>query len=417
MSAKQVFAFQPIVDSTPTAVAVELIYRDRDLFDDSTKTVANIVLNAFVHAGPGELPRRRLTYLAAPAQLLASGLLEQLSPELFALELRGEEAGTLVEQCKALKQAGYQIALNNVAACRADLPRLLPYVNVIRLNAHAALDGQIPELAELRVSGVKLLAENVDRQDMVAGLHALGFDLFQGYYFAHPASLSVVRADPRKMAVLDLLSKLSSDEDDPVIEEAFKANPALAFDLLKLVNSSAFALKTRVRSIKHAFAIVGRKELSRWMQVLLYAFDGSSFPSPLMELALRRARFMEFVLTYRTHQGSTVLQDEAYMTGLLSLVDVLFGWSMPECIEHFNLADEIGAALLHRTGTLGQLIDLCEALEAADFDSALQIAESLHLPLEAVMTAQNVALSYSERLGQESTAAADETTENHQDDE
>ena len=408
MNTKQVFAFQPIVDSTPTTVAVELIYRDGDLFDDNTRTVANAVLNAFIHAGPGEWPRRRPTYLATPASLLTSGLLDQLSPELFALELRGEEAGSLVEQCKSLKQAGYALALNNTAACLASLPALLPCINVIRLNGHAALNGQIPELAELRASGVKLLAENVDRPDMVAGLLALGFTLFQGYHFAQPASLSVVRADPRKMAVLDLIDKLSRDEDDPVIEEAFKANPALSFDLLKLVNSSAFALKTRVRSIKHAFAIVGRKQLERWMNVLLFASDGEGSPSPLMELALRRARFMEFVLIYRTHQGSTVLQDEAYMTGLLSLVDVLFGWSMAECIEHLSLADEIGEALLHRTGTLGQLINLCEALEAADFDKALHIAESLNLPLEAVMTAQNVALSYSERIGHEDAGSAQE---------
>ena len=405
MSVKQVFAYQPIVDSTPNPVAIELIYREPDLFDDSVKTAANIVLNAFVHAGPAELPRRRLTYIAAPAQLLASGLLEQLSPEMFVLELRGQEAGGLVEQCKALKQAGYQLALDNVAACAADLDKLLPHLNVVRLDAHAALTGAISQLPQLRASGVRLLAEGIDGPDMVEQLQMLGFSLFQGYHFAHAAKLAVARADPRKMAVLDLLSKLSSNEDDPVIEEAFKANPALALDLLKLVNSSAFALKTRIRSIKHAFAIVGRKELERWMRVLLFAFDCDSQPSPLMELALRRARFMEFVLTYRTHARATVLQDEAYMTGLLSLVDVLLGWSMQECVKHFNLVDEIRAALLNREGTLGKLIDLCEALEAADFDAALPIAEDLHLPIESVMTAQNVALAYSEHVGSFSESA------------
>ena len=128
-----------------------------------------------------------------------------------------------------------------------------------------------------------------------------------------------------------------------------------------------------------------------------------------MELALRRARFMEFVLIYRTHQGSTVLQDEAYMTGLLSLVNVLMGWSMQEIVDRLNLTDEISQALRHREGTLGRLIDLCETLEAADFDAALPIAEGLHLPLEAVMTAQHVALSYSEHVGHDNAPNDDET--------
>jgi EAL and modified HD-GYP domain-containing signal transduction protein len=248
---------------------------------------------------------------------------------------------------------------------------------------------------------------------MAAGLQALGVSLFQGYHFARPASLGVQRADPRKLAVLDLIAKLSGDEDDPVIEESFKSNPALALELLKLVNSAAYSLKTRIRSIKHAFAILGRKQLARWMQVLLFASDGDAAPSPLMELALRRARFMEFVLTYRTHQGSTVLQDEAYMTGLLSLVDVLLGWPMDACIKHLNLADEIGAALLQREGTLGHLIDLCEALEAANFEAALPIAEALHLPLESVMTAQNVALGYSENVGRNNAAAENKIDDEH----
>ncbi len=75
MSVKQFFAYQPIVDSTPTSVAVELIYQDEDLFADTSNTIANLVLNAFVHAGPDELPRRRQTYLKIPPHLVGSGML------------------------------------------------------------------------------------------------------------------------------------------------------------------------------------------------------------------------------------------------------------------------------------------------------------------------------------------------------
>lgn len=411
MSSTQIFAYQPIVDTTETPVAVELIYRYGEVVGGIPQTVANVVLNAFVHAGPDKLLRQRTTYLAAPTELLSSGLLDQLQPEQFALQLQAFEAAALLERCHELKQAGYRLVLDGVGSMRNDnglMRRCLPFLDVVRLDGKAALRGEIPLLAELRTSGVQLLASHVDSREMMTDLQALGFTLFQGYYFAHPASHAVTRADPRKLAVIDLLTKLAGDEDDPVIEEAFKANPALSLHLLQVVNSSAFALKTRIRSIKHAFAILGRKQLERWLQVLLFAFDGDGAPSPLMELALRRARFMEFVLIYRTHQGSTVLQDEAYMTGLLSLVDVLLGWPMQEAVERLNLADAVRQALLHREGPLGQLLDLCEALESADFDAALPIAEGLHLPLEAVMTAQNVALSYSEHVGQDSSDS-DET--------
>jgi EAL and modified HD-GYP domain-containing signal transduction protein len=400
MNSSQVFAYQPIVDTTQTPVAVELIYRNGVTADDIPRTVANVVLDAFIHAGPGELPRRRLTYFSAPASLLESGLLDQLPSEQFALQLQPADLIALQARFHQLKQAGYCMVLNGTGDDADHLRQLLPFLNVIRLDAKAALNNAIPLLAELRTSGLQLLAGNVDSREMADDLKALGFSLFQGYYFASPANHAVTRADPRKLAVLELLSKLTSDADDPIIEDAFKANPSLALHLLQIVNSSAFALKTRIRSIKHAFAILGRKQLENWLHVLLFSIDGDGVPSPLMELALRRARFMEFVLIYRTHKSSTVLQDEAYLTGLLSLVNIQLGWSMAETVARLNLTDEIRQALLHREGTLGQLIDLCETLEIANFEAALPIAEALHLPLEAVMTAQNVALSYSVRIGQ-----------------
>lgn len=405
MDSHQVFAYQPIVDANRNPVAVELIHCGRDGEDGSAHAVANMVLNAVVHAAPQELPRQRVTYFNAPAALLDSPLLDQLPAQLIVLELTTGDALQHLERCRELRSAGYRLALTDISNeddTLDDLRGLMSSFDIARFDAAAALRSRnrLALMPELLAAGMQLLAANVDHADMLPELRRAGFSQFQGYHFTHPAHMQVQREDTRKFAVLDLLAKLSSDADDRVIEEAFKSDPALSLHLLRIVNSSAYALKTRIRSIKHALAILGRKQLERWLQVLLFALDGDGTPSPLMELALRRGRFMEFVLIYRTHQGSTALQDEAYMTGLLSLVDVLLGWTMEETVERINVADEIRRALLTHEGALGQLIELCETLEAADFDKALPIAEALRLPLEAVMTAQNVALSYSEHVGQ-----------------
>lgn len=401
MTARPIFAYQPIVDANRNPVAVELIPCGREGCDHSAQAIANMVLDAVVNTAPGELPRQRLTYFRVPAALLDSPLLDQLPAEQLVLEVTSDEAALHLERCETLRRAGYRLALADIAGDPADLRRLLPSFAMARFDAAKALrKPALPLLHEAAAAKLQLLAGNVDRHYMLPDLQRLGFTHFQGYHFAHPAQLDVPREDGRKLAVLDLLGKLASDADDRVIEDAFKSDPALTLHLLRIVNSSAYALKTRIRSIKHAFAILGRKQLERWLQVLLFALDGEGAPSPLMELALRRARFMEFVLIYRTHQGTTVLQDGAYMTGLLSLVDVLLGWTMADTVARLRLADELREALVARGGVLGQLLDLCAALEGANFDAVLPIAEALHLPIEAVMTAQNVALSYSEHIGQ-----------------
>lgn len=401
MPVKPVFAYEPIVNADGYPVAVELIACGAAGCDDSAQAVASMVLDAVVNAPPEELARQRLTYFRVPAALLGSTLLDQLPATLLVLEIASDDAVAQFARCAELRRTGYRLALAQAARNAEALPRLLPCFDVVRFDAKEALCSSGLQLAgDIKTASVRLLASGVDRQDTFAELQRAGFTHFQGYHFAHPTQLATPREDARKLAVLDLLSKLSSDADDPVIEEAFKADPALTLHLLRIVNSSAYALKTNIRSIKHAFTILGRRQLERWLQVLLFALDGDGAPSPLMELALRRARFMEFVLIYRTHKGSTVLQDIAYMAGLLSLVDVLLGWNMQDVVERLNLGDDMRDALVARSGALGQLLKLSETLEVADFDAALPIAEALHLPLEAVMTAQNVALAYSERIGQ-----------------
>ena len=96
------------------------------------------------------------------------------------------------------------------------------------------------------------------------------------------------------------------------------------------------------------------------------------------------------------------------MVGLLSLADVLLGWTMKETVARLNPTDNVRSALIDRSGPLGKLINLCELLEAADFEAAMPVAEALNLPFEAVMTAQNVALAYAEQVGNFSAAAGDE---------
>ena len=405
---RHLFAYQPILNANRSQVAVELIYRSQDHSEDNNRIVANAILNAFVHTGAEALAQRRPTHLAAPQQLLESELLDQLPADRFVLEVSPQDAMVLEDRCRRLQQAGFRIALDGVGSDLDLLRRLLAWVDLVRLDGNAVLRGEIELMGDLRSCGVPMLASAVDQETMVEQLRPLGFSLFQGLYFAHPANQLVPRADPRKMAVLKLLAKLASDEDDPVIEDAFKVDPALSLNLLRLVNSPAFAMTTRIRSIKHAFSILGRKQLERWLQVLLFAFDGDGEASPLMELALRRSRFMEFVLIYRTHRGSTELQSEAYMAGLLSLADVLLGWTMGETVARLNPTDNVRSALLDRSGPLGKLINLCELLEAADFEAAMSVAETLNLPFEAVMTAQNVALAYAEEVGNFSVSADDE---------
>lgn len=408
LQARYRFAYQPILNAAQASVGVELQF-DVDpaaLADtpaDAGRVAAETIIHAFIHSGLDSLLRRRRAWVPASGALLASGLITLLPAAKFVLCVDPRDDRVSLPLLMQLRHEGFPIAMP--AHALAGLERaaeLLAVTDILSVNIG---DRQRPEIQALTAALLRdkqqMLARNVDSADDFAALHDEGYDYFQGYCFARLTEASGSRVDPRRITLLDLLAKLTQDVDDAVLDDAFRNDPALSLHLLRLVNSSAFALQVRISSIKHAFSVLGRAQLTRWLQVLLYSLDSDNdSPSPLLELALRRARFLEYSLKYLHHQKSSHLMDEAYMTGLLSLADVLIGWPMPKLVEKLQVADAVRDALLGRSGVLGRLLDLTEALEQADFDRASEIGATLNLPDEAVMHAQSVALSYASALAE-----------------
>lgn len=396
------FAYQTVLDARQASVAVELRYRVPAGADDPAQ-VANVIIGAFNHSGLDDLLRHRRIHVPVGAHLLAS-ILPTLLPDdhvVFEVDagLLGDTAA--LAACRTLKAQGFQLAWRDYPTAPSDgLGEWLALMDIIKLDVRRLREpDSAATLAALRQWPARLQASGVERRADFDLARQCGFGLFQGYYFAHATEIAGERADPDKLAVLELLDKLLIDADDPVLEAIFKNSPRLGLHLLQLVNSSTFALRTRIRSLKHAFTILGRQELARWPHVLLFALgDGEGTPTPLLELALRRARFMEYIPRYRTHATRTLLQDEAYLTGILSLADALLGWPMEKVAERLHLASDVKAALLERAGPLGDLLALCEKLEQADFDAVEAIADRLQLTPEAVMHSQNVALVWSNQV-------------------
>jgi EAL and modified HD-GYP domain-containing signal transduction protein len=44
----------------------------------------------------------------------------------------------------------------------------------------------------------------------------------------------------------------------------------LSYNLMRMVNSVASGLPQKINSIKHGIVVLGRKQLQRWVQLLLY---------------------------------------------------------------------------------------------------------------------------------------------------
>jgi c-di-GMP-related signal transduction protein len=176
------------------------------------------------------------------------------------------------------------------------------------------------------------------------------------------ASPAPSRSGPTQTLLLKLLAQITRDAGTRDIEATLKQDPQLSVQLLRLVNSVAFAPNTRINSFAHAITLLGRRQLQRWLQLLLYASQAcGGQANPLMSSAALRATLMEGLC--KATGGDRTVQDEAFMVGMFSLLEALFSKPLVAIIGPLHLAEEVSDALLQHKGTLGDLLTLVEAAE------------------------------------------------------
>ena len=83
------------------------------------------------------------------------------------------------------------------------------------------------------------------------------------------------------------------DAETTSLESLFKREPGLSINLLRLANSAAVGARVQIDSLRHAITLLGRRQLQRWLQLLLYTDpSGITYATPLLQLAATRARLM-----------------------------------------------------------------------------------------------------------------------------
>jgi EAL and modified HD-GYP domain-containing signal transduction protein len=219
------------------------------------------------------------------------------------------------------------------------------------------------------------LAEKVETLDEFRMCLELGFDYFQGYYFARPAILSGRKIAPSELVILHLLELINSQAADATIEAAVKRDALISLNLLRLVNSRAAGAGRRIESLSQALVQLGRGQLRRWLQILLYTSPSGrvELNSPLLQMATTRGKLLE-LMTQKVRPGDAAAADRAFTVGIMSLADAMFSMSMPDILERVEVAGEVREALIEREGQFGVMLRVVELLERAEGGRSLSAA-------------------------------------------
>lgn len=395
----------PILNKDEEIVAYELLFHSESHLsqaDNVLQTSASVIAGALTQFGTETLLGGGKGFVGVNEEILLSDAIELLPKEKMVLEVFGTAKiePRVVQRMQALKKKGFSFALQHFRDDGSHLP-LLEVIDVVKINI-AEMTGEKlwAGIQPFKKRSIRLLAEKVERQEDFQRCRPMGFELFQGYYFARPSILSQKRADPAMVSLMKLNEKVMKDADTNEIEQIFKGNPALSYNLLRLVNSVAIGTRQKITAISHAITMLGRQQLKRWVQLLLFTQGGKGgIHNPLMQTATLRGRIMELLVQSRPdlYRGMGY-SDLAFMTGLLSLIDVLLGTPMKEVVEQLNLTDDVRQALLAHEGSLGLLLSLSERQEEADFKGVDRLLKQSGLRLSDLMSAQRGAISWMNQL-------------------
>jgi c-di-GMP-related signal transduction protein len=365
---------QPIIDRNGALNAYELLFRGgaqnrAEVFDDRHAT-AQVMTRTMGQLGVPAVLGRHHGYVNMSRELLFDDIVHLLPPGRFVLEVL-EHVGfdvAVLERLAQLRRVGYRIAFDDVSALTDNLRRALPYADIVKVDLLQTDRAELPALAAaISAAGKTLIAEKVETREDFEYARDLGFELFQGYFFARPQMLRAPRMRASRLALVRLLALVASDVGVAALEHELRSHPGVVVQLLRLVNSSAYAPGRPISSLREAVLAAGTRQIARWAQLLLYA-SGRDLPwasDPLVQLAGTRSHFMELAARSLAPNDPD-FADAAFMTGIFSLVHVLVGSTATDTLEGLGLAREITAAVDGQHGELGMLLRVAHACERGD---------------------------------------------------
>lgn len=364
-------ARQAIFNRRQKVVAYELLFRDspKNFFPDIAEgqATARLIMEnqlnlgtrhitsgkkALINIGPESLELDLCAFL--PCQDVVIELLESIEP-----------TDTNYELCRELFHSNFNLALDDFVY-KPQWDRFLKLVKLIKFDITITpLNDIHPIIKKLKDhKQIKLLAEKIETQEEYEVAAGMGFDYFQGYFFAKPTMMKHNDIDYNYGLVVAIFAEIMGPNPDLTkIAALFELDAALAYKLLRLINSGVFPIQSKIASLKQALVYLGQERLKKFVSLIVTAHTAGKKPAELMQVCVVRARFCELIAKkVAKHQSG-----EAFLTGLFSLLDAILDQPMSLLVEKLPFQDDIKAALLEEKNTLYYILKVVKAYETGSW--------------------------------------------------
>jgi EAL and modified HD-GYP domain-containing signal transduction protein len=299
---------------------------------------------------------------------------------------------------KRLKEKGYTIAVDDYEK-DYKFDEIIKAVSLVKVDFMANTREEIENIVvDLKNQGKQLLAEKVETKEEYEWAKSLGFDLFQGYYFAKPTLETKKSMDSNGLQYVRLMSELNNKEPDyKKLSDIILVDVSLTYKLLKLVNSWAKPVH-EITSIRQAISTLGMKSFQRWISLAMVGNMATKETSELVKIAMIRSSLLNRIGEYSNLKK---FKDELSLLGTLSILDVMLEMDMKDALETLPIGEEMKSTLLGEKTKYYDAMHLCLAYEKGVFDDAEEAANNINYDLMKLPEHYVEAISWSDKMFRE----------------
>lgn len=290
-----------------------------------------------------------------------------------------------INRLRELKNNGYKMAMRKL-----DVKDFEDYRSILLLMDYILLDYKKINIDKAKIyfekvyPQIKLCAGNIQSQEIFEKLKKeKGYQLYEGEFYRMPVTKGDTEVAPLKINYIELLNMVNdSDFELGQAADIIGRDTALVISLLKMVNR--MAVNSEVTSIRHAAAMLGQKELKKWINAAVSNQLCMDKPNEITRLSLLRAKFAEKLAG---NFDLAVHSSELFLMGLFSVLDLILDMPMKEALVMVKVSKKISDALIERTGELAPVLDFITQYESANWQEVSRIMVIKNIDMDHVYAA------------------------------
>lgn len=379
---KVCLARQPILDLNESIIAYEMLFRQINATEanvvDGTAATADVIMNLFNNMGLSSVIGNKKAFINFNEHFIQSEIINILPKDRVVLEILENVTvdAELFAHLKSLVQAGFTLAIDDFID-NDSTQKLFDLVNIMKIDISDYSKEQLLEYARLgQQHKLTLLAERVETREEFLMCKEMGFELYQGYFFAKPEYIEHQAIPSNKIAIINILNDIMADKDIEDIERKISQDVSISYKLLRYINSAGLRRDTEIGSIRSVIQLLGVKPLYRWLSLFLFTNDdNTNNDSSLFITALTRAFFLESI----AHQTNQKIANDLFILGIFSYLDTLLKMPFSEALKDISIPENIKSALLEHSGPYNSYYQLLVLVDSPNYNTLASIMYDLKL--------------------------------------